>query len=161
LTHLPNRNLFYERLEQVIISANQSRPVALLLLDLDRFTEIDDRIEHQVDDLLLQQFESRLESELRGRDIVARLRGDEFGILLPGAADDGATLVADRILKALKQPFTVGDLAFYARASVGIAVYPKHGQDKNTLMRRAGTAMCLAKESASGYAIYYSQDHDR
>lgn len=160
LTHLANRNLLYERLEQLINSAHQSRPAALLLLNLGGFNDIDGRIEHQVGKLLLQ-FETRLESELRRRDIVARLRADEFGILLPGAAEEGATLVADRILKVLENPFTIADLAFYAQASVGIAVYPTHGQDKDTLMRRAAIAMCLAKESASGYAIYYSQEHDR
>jgi diguanylate cyclase len=153
LSHPPTHNLFYERFEQLIISAHQSRPVALLLLHLDRFDDIDATIEGQAEEFLLQQFESRLASALRGRDIVARLRDDEFGILLPGAAERGANLVADRILKALKQPFALGDLAFYARVSVGIAVYPKHGQDKDTLIRRADTAMCLAKESASGYPI--------
>src|SRR5688572_7458881 len=87
LTHLANRNLLYERLEQLINSAHQSRPVALLLLNLGGFNDIDGRIEHQVGKLLLQ-FETRLESELRRRDIVARLRADEFGILLPGAAEE-------------------------------------------------------------------------
>src|SRR5688572_14463963 len=101
LTHLANLNLLYERPEQLINSAHQSRPVALLLLHLDRFDDIDATIEGQAEDFLLQQFESRLASALRGRDIVARLRDDEFGILLPGAAERGANLVADRILKAL------------------------------------------------------------
>jgi diguanylate cyclase len=157
LTELPNRNLLYERLEQALVTTGQ--PLALMLLDLDHFKDINDTMGHQMGDLLLQQVGSRLQGAMRDRDTVARLEGDEFGILLPGADEEGATLVAHRILEALKPPFMVADLAVDARASVGIAISPKHGKDKDTLMRRADIAMYFAKESATGYALY-SPDRD-
>jgi diguanylate cyclase (GGDEF)-like protein len=155
LTDLPNRNLLYERLEQALISERQEdKPLALMLIDLDHFKEVNDTMGHQMGDLLLKQVGPRLQGALRECDIVARLGGDEFGVLLPGADEEGATLAARKLLKALQPLFLIGELAMDVRASVGIALFPEHGQDTDTLMRRADIAMYLAKQSASGYAIY-------
>ena len=155
LTDLPNRNLLYERLEQALLSDHdQNNPLSLMLLDLDHFKDINDTMGHQMGDFLLRQVGPRLQSALRDCDTVARLGGDEFGVLLPGLDEESATLAARKVLKGLEQPFVVGELAVDARASIGIAVSPRHGTDKDTLMRRADIAMYVAKQSAAGYAIY-------
>jgi len=160
LTDLPNRNLLYERLDQALISGRHERqPLALMLLDLDQFKDINDTVGHQTGDFLLQQVGSRLKGALRECDTVARLGGDEFGLLLPETDDEVATVAAQKVLKALEAPFLIGDLAMDARASIGIASFPQHGEDRDTLMRHADIAMYLAKQSASGYATY-SADRD-
>jgi diguanylate cyclase len=155
LTDLPNRNFLYDRLEQTLnVAQHEGKPLALLLMDLDNFKEINDTIGHQTGDLLLQQAGARLRNVLRESDTVARLGGDEFGLLLPGADEKGAIVAARKVLKALEPHFHIGELAMDVRASVGIAIFPEHGQDTDTLMRRADIAMYLAKQSASDYAIY-------
>jgi diguanylate cyclase (GGDEF)-like protein len=160
LTELPNRNLFYERLESALISGKrENNPLVLMFLDLDDFREINDTMGHQTGDLLLKQLGPRIQSALRDCDTVARLGGDEFGILVPGVDEEGATLTARKILRTLEEPFAIRDLTLDARGSLGLALFPKHGEDKETLMRRADIAMYLAKQSASGYAIY-SADRD-
>jgi diguanylate cyclase len=160
LTDLPNRNLFYERMEQALVSSrHESKPLALILMDLDHFKEINDTIGHHAGDLLLQQIGLRLQGALRKTDTVARLGGDEFGVLLPGVDEEGATLAARQLLKALEPPFVIGELSMDARTSIGIAFFPTHGEDRDTLMRRADIAMYLAKQSANGYAVY-SPEHD-
>ena len=155
LTDLPNRNLYYERLEQALQSAQQTQtPLALILLDLNDFREINDTIGHQSGDLLLKQLGPRIKGALREVDTVARLGGDEFAVLLAGANEQSAISAAHEILRTLEEPFAIGDLSLDAQASLGLALYPQHGADKDTLMRRADIAMYLAKHSASGYAIY-------
>jgi len=155
LTDLPNRNLLYERLEQALIShRHENKYLALMLMDLDDFKEINDTMGHQTGDLLLQEAGRRLQATLSNKDTVARLGGDEFGVLLPGMNEESASLVASKLLKALEPPFVIGELTVDVRASIGIALFPKHGDDKDTLFRRADVAMYLAKQSASSYAIY-------
>jgi diguanylate cyclase (GGDEF)-like protein len=131
----------------------------LILLDLNDFREINDTMGHQLGDLLLKQVGPRIKGALRECDTVARLGGDEFAVLLAGANEEDATLAARKILQVLDAPFVIGDLTLDAQASLGLAIFPQHGVDKDTLMRRADIAMYLAKHSASGYAIY-SADHD-
>ena len=160
LTDLPNRNLFYERLEQTLGSSRpENKPLALILLDLNDFREINDTMGHQMGDLTLQQIGPRLRTTLRDRDTVARLGGDEFAVLLPDAKQEDATLAARKILHALEAPFAIGEVNLDAQASLGLALFPEHGDDRDTLMRRADIAMYLAKQSASGYALY-SPDRD-
>jgi diguanylate cyclase len=160
LTDLPNRNLLYERLEQALVSGcEEGKPLALMLIDLDHFKDINDTMGHQIGDLLLQQVGPRLQATLRQCDTVARLGGDEFGVLLPGADEEAATLAARKLLKALQPFFLIDELAMDVRASIGIALFPEHGQDTATLMRRADIAMYLAKQSTAGYGIY-SPDRD-
>ena len=155
LTNLPNRNLLYERLDRGIASARNNRePLVLMIMDLDHFKEINDTLGHQSGDLLLQQVGARLQGALRENHTIARLGGDEFGLFLPETDEAVAILAAQKLLTALEAPFLIGELAIDARASIGIVSFPKHGEDVATLMRRADTAMYLAKQSASGYAIY-------
>jgi diguanylate cyclase (GGDEF)-like protein len=158
LTDLPNRNLFYEKLGQTLAaSREENKPLALILLDLNDFREINDTMGHQLGDVMLQQLGARLRETLRDHDTVARLGGDEFAVLLPGANQEDATLTARKILHALEAPFTIADLNLDAQASLGVALFPDHAADKDTLMRRADIAMYVAKQSASGYAIYSAE----
>lgn len=126
-----------------------------MLMDLDRFKEINDTLGHHYGDLLLQQVGTRLRSAVWEPDVVARLGGDEFAVLLPSmAASEHITVVANKILNALSESFMLEEFALDVGASIGIALFPDHGQDAETLMRRADVAMYLAKQSNSGYAIY-------
>jgi diguanylate cyclase (GGDEF)-like protein len=155
LTDLPNRNLLYERLGEALPSAlSESRPLALMLMDLDRFKEINDTIGHKAGDFLLQQVGLRLQSAARKSDTVARLGGDEFGMLLPEVDAESAISAARTFLEVLEPPFLIGEIALNVQASIGIAYFPKHGADSDALMRCADIAMYLAKESGSGYATY-------
>jgi diguanylate cyclase len=158
LTDLPNRNLLFERLENEIVSHRGDRKsLALMLMDLDGFKEINDTMGHQAGDLLLQEIGRRLQAASSKNDTVARLGGDEFGVLLPGVNEDSVSFAAAKLLKALEPPFVVGDLTVDVRASMGIAFFPKHGDDGDALLRRADVAMYLAKQSAESYAIYSPQ----
>lgn len=158
LTDLPNRNLLHERLGEAIIShRRERRSLTFMLMDLDHFKEINDTMGHQAGDLLLQEVGRRLQSTVRKTDTVARLGGDEFGVLVPGVAEESAGAVAGQLLKALEPPFAIEQLTVDLRGSIGIAFFPKHGEDKDTLFRRADVAMYLAKQSANGFAIYSSE----
>jgi len=155
LTDLPNRNLLYERIDEAIVThRREGNSLALMLMDLNDFKEINDTMGHQSGDLLLQEAGRRLQGTLGKNDTVARLGGDEFGVLLPGVTEESASLAAGKLLKALEPHFVIGELTVDVRASVGIAFFPKHGEDKNTLFRRADVAMYQAKRSANGYAVY-------
>ena len=158
LTKLPNRTLFHERLQQAIEEAKRDyRPFALLLMDLDRFKDINDTLGHQVGDLLLQQVAARLRSKLRDIDTVARMGGDEFAILLPAVSDKHATMAARMLLQALRAPFRIEEQSLDIGASIGIALYPDHGVDANILIQRADVAMYSAKHANSGHALYDSK----
>lgn len=128
--------------------------VALLLIDLDHFKEINDTFGHQYGDLLLQQLRPRLRATLRQSDTVARLDGDEFAVLLPSADSGGACLAAGKLLVALEQPFEVDGESLHIGASVGIALFPDHGEDAQALLRRADVAMYVAKRASTGYCVY-------
>ena len=155
LTGLPNRTLLQRHMEQAIASSrDQDASFALLLLDLDRFKEINDTFGHHYGDTILQQVSPRLLGAVRESDTVARLGGDEFGICLPCADRATADQIAERILASLKQPILVDGLAFDASISIGIALYPEHGQDIVTLMQRADVAMYKAKRAQIGRAVY-------
>ena len=156
LTGLPNRTLFYDRAQQAILASRRDGEVtALLLIDLDRFKEVNDTLGHHIGDLLLKEVGPRLQDILRAADTVARLGGDEFGLVLRNVTDpDEIGHVVDRITTALEQPFIVEDLRLDIEASIGIALYPEHGEDAETLMQRADVAMYVAKTTNSGHAIY-------
>lgn len=158
LTKLPNRTLFHERLEQAIEAGKRDyQPFALLLMDLDRFKDVNDALGHQVGDLLLQQVAARLRSKLRDIDTVARMGGDEFAILLPMVNDKHATMAARMLLQALRTPFQIDAQDLDISASIGIALYPDHGVDANILTQRADVAMYSAKHNNSGHAFYDSK----
>ena len=161
LTDLPNRALIEDRLHQAILSAKrQVRSLALLIMDLDGFKEVNDTLGHHMGDLLLQQVALRLQSVLRKSDTVARLGGDEFAVLLPQADAEKAVLAARKILDALKSPFPIQAHTLDIGGSIGIALFPSHGADGTTLVRRADVAMYVAKRAHTGYAIYDSE-HDQ
>ena len=150
LTDLPNRALLSDRLFQALAQARRDRgTLALMFLDLDRLKPVNDTLGHDIGDLLLKEVALRLQACVpRGSDTVSRLGGDEFVILLAQidkAAD--AVVVAGKVLAALKHPFTIGPHHIHISGSIGIAVYPQHGDEVNGLLKNADTAMYLAKKA--------------
>ena len=161
LTDLPNRALLKETLHQALLAAARDRAtLSLAVMDLNRFKEINDTLGHGCGDELLRQVAARLRGALRASDFVARLGGDEFAILLPGADNAAALQVIQRALADLATPFEIEDHALDVGGSVGIAVYPTHGEDADTLMRHADVAMYVAKRAGTGYAVYNAA-HDQ
>jgi len=158
LTDLPNRTLLNDRLRQAILAGQrEERLLALLIMDLNRFKEINDTLGHHIGDLVLQEVAKRMRSVLRESDTVARLGGDEFAVLLPGSDAANAAVAAGKILKGLEAPFALEGRTLDIGASIGIALFPSHGEDSVTLMQRADVAMYAAKRSGRGYAIYELQ----
>ena len=156
LTGLPNRTLFLDRLEHALrASARTGGGVAVLLMDLDRFKEVNDTLGHHCGDLMLKELARRLADVVRPTDTVARLGGDEFALLAPDVVGSAAGVaVAERITRALEAPFLVDGLPLEVEASVGIALYPAHGEDVETLLQRADVAMYVAKETKTHFAVY-------
>ena len=154
LTGLPNRSLFLERLRQVMGEMPQA-VIGVMIMDLDRFKEVNDTLGHHVGDLLLQEVGRRLQTVVFDRDVVARLGGDEFAILLPDVQDRSKSrVVAEKLLKTLEQPFDLEGLELNVTSSIGIALFPEHGNDVESLIRRADVAMYRAKEAHDRYEIY-------
>jgi diguanylate cyclase (GGDEF)-like protein len=158
LTELPNRRLFADRLDQAILAAEREhRAFGLLLLDLNRFKLVNDTLGHHVGDLVLRETAERVCRCLRAADTVARLGGDELAIVLPNtAAPEAVQAMADRLLESLFRPYHVDGREVELGASVGIAMYPEHGTDSETLQRHADAAMYHAKRRGIGCAIYQS-----
>jgi diguanylate cyclase (GGDEF)-like protein/PAS domain S-box-containing protein len=156
LTGLPNRSLFGDRLRQALLSARRNQNMfGVLLLDLDRFKDINDALGHDRGDTLLQEVTARLRGVLRATDTIARLGGDEFAVLTTDAKHpDDVISTARKILAALEGPFAIADQMVETGASIGIALYPVHGDDPTTLLRRADVAMYVAKRSGGGHAVY-------
>jgi diguanylate cyclase (GGDEF)-like protein len=149
-----------DRLDQAILLARrQQTRVALLIIDLDHFKEVNDTFGHQAGDQLLRQVGERFMAELRETDTVARLGGDEFAIVLLAADAAAASLIAAKLLAALERPFVVEGQALDVGASIGIAVYPDHSDTADSMLRRADIAMYVAKRSRRTHATY-TQDHD-
>jgi len=161
LTGLPNRTMLFDRLDRAIDEARRGRSsMALLLMDLDRFKEVNDTFGHHFGDVLLKAVAFRLTNQLTSADMVARLGGDEFAIVLADAVDlRNVAMGARRILNTLQQPFVVDGQVLEVGASIGIALYPTHGNDARTLLRRADVAMYAAKQSQVGYT-FHSDDHE-
>jgi diguanylate cyclase (GGDEF)-like protein len=156
LTGLPNRSLFLDRVDHALRgSARTGDGVAVLLMDLDRFKEVNDTLGHHCGDLMLKELARRLSAVVRPTDTVARLGGDEFALLVPHLTQpDSGIALAERIGRALQDPFVVDGLPLEAEASVGIALHPQHGDDVETLLQRADVAMYVAKETKTHYAVY-------
>ncbi len=148
LTGLPNRVLFNDRLTQAIEIARRTKTqVAVLYIDLDYFKEVNDTFGHDRADLLLQQVAHRMCSALRASDTLARLGGDEFAAVLPQADAAGARVTAEKLKIGLDHSFQIADHGITMGASIGIAIYPMHGEDPLTILRRADIAMYAAKHS--------------
>ncbi len=159
LTGLPNRTLLNDRIEQGIHNAKRSgQAMAVLLLDLDRFKEVNDTLGHLVGDRLLTMVGPRLRLPLRDTDTVARLGGDEFAILLPGPTDIPAACgIAERIVEAFSEPFEIDDMALEVGISIGVALYPEHGELAEPLLQHADVAMYAAKRNGYGFVVYSPQ----
>lgn len=158
LTGLPNRLILHREFERCLTAiADKARRMTLLLLDLDRFKEINDTLGHYVGDQLLKQVGPRLQPLLTSRSgLLCRLGGDEFAVLLTEslATVEEEEDFARSLVKALRDPFMVNDMQLGVDASVGIALYPLHGEDSHTLMRSADVAMYAAKRTGRGVARY-------
>ena len=156
LTGLPNRIALYERVGRATRSVQTFGGLAgLLLIDLDRFKEVNDTLGHDHGDLLLQDVAQRLSGALRRGDTLARLGGDEFAVLLQDLPDRAASVeLATRLLGALERPFVVRGVTVQLEASVGVALCPDHGVDVTTLVRRADVAMYEAKREEGHVRIY-------
>lgn len=158
LTGLPNRVLFEDRLRQaILVSKRESQPFTLLSLDLNRFKEVNDTLGHQQGDVLLKLVAERLSANSRESDTVARMGGDEFSLLLPATSSSGAKVFVKKLLQALEPNFNLNGTAVEIGASIGIASFPDHGPDFETLSRHADAAMYFAKRARSGYEIYDSK----
>lgn len=162
LTDLPNRVLLRDRLEQALNVAQHDRTrLAVLALNLDRFKEINDTLGHFNGDRVLKQVAARLEGTIQDTATVARLGGDEFAIMLTKLDSvREAAKMAQKIGKALQTPFALEGLKLDVQASIGIAVFPEHGPDADTLLQRADVAMYMAKQEKSGFVVY-DPKHDK
>jgi diguanylate cyclase (GGDEF)-like protein len=162
LTGLPNRALFNDRLQQAIAAAMRTnRPLAVMMMDLDRFKYVNDTLGHPIGDMLLCEVAKRLRATLqRQTDTVARLGGDEFAVLLPTDDLNAARLLATRMLRSLEQPIMIEGQLVDVGASIGIVTFPDNGTDMNVLLRRADIAMYVAKRSNLGFALY-DERHDQ
>jgi diguanylate cyclase (GGDEF)-like protein len=160
LTGLPNRLLFTRTLDSSLVTAEQARAsVAVVLLDLDRFKEVNDTLGHHIGDELLRQIGQRIRQVLVAENLLARLGGDEFAILITTAGNDAAALAAQeqvvqRVQAALDAAFVVGDVALAVEASAGIARYPQDGDSSQLLLQRADIAMYQAKRNQERLAVY-------
>jgi len=152
LTGLLNRTAFAEQVEAA--SGEGDRRLAVVLLDLDRFKEINDTLGHHVGDVLLRSVADRLRSELRDDGVLARLGGDEFAVLLPGCGAADARRVAGRLLQAARRPFDVDGLILEVDGSFGVALGPDHGRSAADLLQHADVAMYAAKVDRLGVAVY-------
>ncbi|GAA2363268.1 putative bifunctional diguanylate cyclase/phosphodiesterase [Dactylosporangium salmoneum] len=156
LTGLPNRQRFSALVDELRAAGT---PLTVLLMDLDRFKEINDALGHDVGDQLLRQVGERLQERVDGRGTVARLGGDEFAVLLPEIRTrEVALAVGDDLDAAMEQPIPIGDLRLNARVSIGVALAPEHGHDAKTLIQRADVAMYVAKTTHAGVRVYTSDD---
>ncbi len=155
LTQLPNRTLLQDRLKQALfVSERETKKVAVLMVDLDRFKEVNDSLGHEAGDQLLIQVAARFSGALRHSDTVGRLGGDEFAVIIPNADSELASHLASSLLQALDTEFEINGMRLSVSASIGISVYPLHGMDVGTLLKHADIAMYAAKRTRYGYAIY-------
>lgn len=161
LTSLPNRTLLIERIRQSILHAKRNiNPLAILVMDLDRFKEINDALGHHYGDFLLQKVAERLQNIIRESDTLARLGGDEFAVALTNADTEQAKVVSQKITEALQHPFMIEGHSLSIGISIGISIYPQHGNDCDSLLQHADVAMYSAKSTESHYAVYdVAQDH--
>ena len=158
LTKLPNRHLFRDRAETAL---NENQGVAIVLLDIDRFKEVNDTLGHSIGDHLLKEVSERLVRAVAGRATVARLGGDEFALIIPNVSQpQEAVDIVNDLFAELSRPVRMEGLALAVTASAGIALAPEHGDDEATLLQRADIAMYLAKERRSKVELY-SGEHDR
>lgn len=160
LTSLPNRALLHDRLQQALAKAcRETNHLGVLFLDLDGFKPVNDRWGHLTGDHLLVAVAERLRACVRESDTVARLGGDEFVILLPDIMGrNDAETVAQKVISALGEPFVLGDVCAHIGTSIGIAMYPEHGQSGPSLVNAADHAMYAAKQTGKGRFVFVASD---
>ena len=158
LTNLPNRQVFNDRVNQVLVHAQRNElKFALLFMDIDSFKAINDSLGHHVGDRVLQLVATRILGCLRAEDTLSRYGGDEFALLLPDVADQhGVTTVAEKILSELRKPFHINEHELQLRLSIGIAIYPSTGTDLDMLLQNADIAMYHVKEQHKDNYFFYS-----
>ncbi|MBC3806498.1 EAL domain-containing protein [Undibacterium seohonense] len=159
LTGLPNRVLLEEQAQLAIKSARRKgSPLSLMFFDLDHFKNINDSLGHSTGDALLVELSRRLRDVLREDDVVSRLGGDEFILLLSGVDETGAERVAEKLLHTVSQSYQLGQYDLNISTSIGIAVYPEDGEDLETLLRNADTAMYRAKQDGRGIYRFFTPE---
>ena len=161
LTGLPNRRFFAEKLDECLRGASEAQRVAVLMLDLDGFKLVNDLHGHGVGDKALVEFSERISAVLRADDVLARIGGDEFGIVMPKIASlDDPTNLAGRIASAVAQPFLIDNKQMDIGAGVGIAIAPNDGTDADELVRRADRALYRAKGEGRSSARFFEPEMD-
>ncbi len=160
LTNLPNRSLLLDRLSQALVFANRAgSQVAVMLIDLDRFKNINDSLGHDVGDKIIVEVARRLAFAVRAGDTIARLGGDEFVVIWPDIANENAAaIMAQQILEALSRPMTMQGHEFYPTGSIGISMFPRDGHDGQTLLKNADTAMYRAKDAGRNNFQFYAHE---
>ena len=159
LTGLANRSLFNDRLEQALVRSARTRdPLTVLLVDLDRFKQVNDSLGHTSGDRLLQQLAQRFGRVTRANDTLARLGGDEFAVLLDGAHEAEGVAIAQRYIEQLSEPVSVAHRDLVLNASIGIAVHNGGSETSEELIRRADVAMYAAKRSGGGQCEVFQPD---
>ncbi|HET7775372.1 MAG TPA: EAL domain-containing protein, partial [Azospira sp.] len=160
LTKLPNRQMFHNRLEhEAQLSERSGRPMALMLIDLDRFKEVNDSLGHDKGDILLVEAANRISSCVRKSDTVARLGGDEFTVILSNLDEpESIERVAQSIIDKLADPFTLGSEEAFISASIGITLYPDDSQKLDVLFKNADQAMYVAKSTGRNRFSYFTPD---
>ncbi len=160
LTSLPNRSLLLDRLAQALVFANRSSSqVAVMLIDLDRFKNINDSLGHDVGDKIIMEIGRRLSASVRVGDTIARLGGDEFVLITPDVVrEDAVAIMAQQVLEALSRPMTIQGHEFYPTGSIGISMFPKDGADAQALLKNADTAMYRAKDAGRNNFQFYAHE---
>lgn len=160
LTSLPNRTLLLDRVTHDINTAKRgSQELSLLILDLDDFKDVNDTLGHFAGDDLLIEVGSRISNVLRDVDTIARIGGDEFSVLLPNTNEEQAIITSKKILSLFQKSINIDGVDLSVSSSIGIAVYPHHGNDVDTLLRHADVAMYVAKKNKLGFEVY-SEEQD-
>ncbi|NOX08724.1 MAG: bifunctional diguanylate cyclase/phosphodiesterase [Gammaproteobacteria bacterium] len=155
LTGIPNRFLLLDRLEQNLRQATRSNEhLAVLMIDLNKFKEVNDNLGHETGDQLLKQVSTRLQKAIRNSDTIGRLGGDEFAVVSHNVDKESAQDVANALLMALEPAFEIENHHLFLDASIGIAIYPDHGSEVSTLLKCADIAMYSAKQNKDGYFTY-------
>ncbi len=160
LTGLANRRQFENQFNRAFeVAQRDSRNLVVLMIDLDAFKEVNDRLGHQAGDEVLCEMARRLQESVRGADLVARMGGDEFAVLMEGGAKlQGAVILANKISNAVMSPISVKGRSVNVGMSIGIAVFPDHGNDVDSLINCADSAMYRAKNSGKAYAIFANEE---
>ncbi len=154
LTDLPNRSLFYDRVEQAILSANnQNKSLSILLFEIENYKDVYDTLGRNSSDLILKQIASRLQGVFKFQENIARLEGNTFSILINDSQLD-TLRIAKNIQQSMQTAFVVERLQVAVHTATGIVHFPEHGEDVDTLVQRAGVALYMARNNKEGYAVY-------